>query len=153
MRAIILALSIISSVAQALTLTAGAAEAATPTPAGTWRTFDDKTGKERSLVRIDEQAGVFAGRVLSTVDPRDADRVCDKCDGDRHGKPIIGLEIIRGMRQDGNEWDGGRVLDPETGSVYHGSMRLEDGGQKLVLRGYIGISLFGRSQTWLRAAP
>ncbi len=127
--------------------------AAALTPVGTWRTFDDHTGRERSLIQIDDKGGVLVGRVLSTVDPADSNHVCEKCDDDRKNKPIIGLEIIRGMRKDGDEWDGGRVLDPETGSVYHGTMHMEDGGEKLVLRGYIGISLFGRSQTWVRAAP
>ena len=129
------------------------AQAAAPSPVGTWRTFDDKTGIEESQVRIFERGGTLAGRVVSTVNPNDAAHTCDQCEGDRKGQPIIGLEIIRGMRADGGEWDGGTVLDPRTGSVYHGTMRLEDGGQKLVLRGYVGISLFGRSQTWQRVVP
>lgn len=134
-------------------LLAGPVLAAGPSPVGIWRTIDDKTGRERSLVQIEETDGVLHGRVLSTVDPADAAHVCEKCDDDRKGQPVIGLEIIRGMRPDGDSWGEGRVLDPETGHIYHGTMRLEDGGRKLVLRGYIGISLFGRSQTWLRAAP
>lgn len=141
-------------IAALLTGLAPHAMAAPPSPVGSWRTFDDKTGRERSLVRIDATpSGTLMGRVVSTVDPAEAKHVCEKCDDDRKDQPVIGLEIIRGMVQDGDVWDGGRVLDPETGSVYHGTMRLEDGGQKLVLRGYIGISLFGRSQTWLRAVP
>jgi uncharacterized protein (DUF2147 family) len=124
-----------------------------PSPAGNWRTFDDKTGRERGLVHIDEANGVVTGRVVSTVDPAEAAHVCDKCDDDRRGKPLIGLEIIRGMQPDGEGWSGGRVLDPETGGIYRGKMHLEDGGSRLVLRGYLGISLFGRSQTWIRASP
>lgn len=124
-----------------------------PSPAGNWRTFDDQTGRERGLVHIDEKNGVVTGSVVSTVDPAEAAHVCDKCDDDRRGKPLIGLEIIRGMQADGEGWSGGRVLDPETGGIYRGKMHLEDGGSRLVLRGYLGISLFGRSQTWIRASP
>jgi uncharacterized protein (DUF2147 family) len=120
-------------------------------PVGDWRTFDDRTGKERSLVRITETNGVLSGRILATTDPQEGRHVCEKCVDDRKNEPIIGLEFLRGMRADSREWSGGRILDPETGSVYHCEMHLEDGGRKLVLRGYIGISLFGRSQTWLRA--
>ena len=122
-------------------------------PVGTWRTIDDNTGRERSTVKIEQDGAVLSGHVVSVLDPNDAAKVCSKCSDDRKGKPLIGLEIIRSMRQNGREWDGGRVLDPETGSIYQGEMHTEDGGKKLVLRGYIGISLFGRSQTWLRAAP
>jgi uncharacterized protein (DUF2147 family) len=129
------------------------AEAAGQSPAGNWRTFDDQTGKERGMVRIQDVGGVLTGSVVSTVDPAEANHVCDKCDDDRHGQKLIGLQIIRGMRPDGDGWSGGRVLDPETGGIYRGKMHLEDGGQKLVLRGYLGISLFGRSQTWIRASP
>jgi uncharacterized protein (DUF2147 family) len=61
------------------------------------------------------------------------------------------MEILRRMRPQGDEWSGGEILDPETGKTYRAKMRLLDGGRKLIVRGYIGFSLFGRSQTWLRA--
>jgi len=127
------------------------ASAAAPTPAGDWRTFDDHTGLERSLIRIDITNGVLTGHVVSTIDPAEATHTCDKCDDDRHGQKLIGLQIIRDMRLDGEAWTGGSVLDPQTGSIYRGTIRLADDGQKLELRGYVGIPLFGRSQTWLRA--
>ncbi len=122
-------------------------------PAGDWRTFDDHTGQETGMVHIDDTGGIVTGRVVSTTDPAKASLVCDKCDDDRRGKKLIGLEIIRGMRPDADGWSEGRVLDPETGGIYRGKLHLEDNGRKLVLRGYLGISLFGRSQTWLRASP
>lgn len=133
--------------------TANVSPAGSSSPAGNWHTFDDHTGKERGMVHIDATGGVVTGHVVSTVDPADADHVCDKCDDDRRGQKLIGLEIIRGMRPDGDGWSGGRLLDPETGGIYRGTLQLQDGGRKLVLRGYLGISLFGRSQTWVRAAP
>lgn len=120
-------------------------------PAGLWRTYDDRTGRQRGVVRIWEQNGVFYGRIEGTYDPNDAHKVCDKCRDDRRGKPIIGLDIIRGMKADGEEWDGGEILDPENGQTYRCIMRLKDGGNKLVVRGYVGFSLVGRSQIWQRA--
>jgi len=120
-------------------------------PVGLWRTFDDKTGHERGLVRIWVQDGSLYGSIVSTVDPAEGKRTCDKCRDDRHGKPIIGLNIIRGLKQDGDRWAGGEILDPENGQTYRCAMRLDDGGRKLIVRGYIGLSLFGRSQEWLRA--
>jgi uncharacterized protein (DUF2147 family) len=125
--------------------------AASDSPVGSWRTFDDHTGKERGRVRIWDQDGALYGSVESTIDPEEAKRSCVKCTDDRKDKPIIGLNIIRGLRPDGQRWSGGEVLDPETGSIYRCTLRLEDGGRKLVLRGYLGVSLLGRSQTWLRA--
>jgi uncharacterized protein (DUF2147 family) len=120
-------------------------------PAGLWRTFDDKTGRERGLVRIWEQDGILYGSVAGTIDPAEAKRTCDKCRDDRHDKPILGLNIIRGMKRDGDRWAGGQILDPETGKTYRCSMRLQEAGSKLVVRGYLGISLLGRSQIWVRA--
>jgi len=120
-------------------------------PVGVWRTFDDKTGRENGLVRIWAQNGVLYGNIAGVVDPADAKKSCDKCGDDRKGKPLIGLNILRGLHQDGNQWDGGEILDPETGRTYRCSMRVKDGGRQLVVRGYLGISLLGRSETWRRA--
>ncbi len=122
------------------------------TPAGLWRTFDDHTGKERGTVRIWDEQGVLFGVIVSSRDPADASKLCVSCRDDRANKPVIGLNIIRGLRKDGAQWSGGEILDPETGTVYRCSMHLEDGGRALVVRGYVGISLLGRSQTWVRAS-
>lgn len=132
-------------------LLTGPAPADPATPVGLWRTFDDRTGRERGLVRIWQENGVLFGSVAATVDPAEAKRTCDKCRDDRRGKPILGLNIIRGMTQDGDRWTGGEILDPETGQTYRCSIRLEDAGSKLVVRGFLGISLLGRSQVWVRA--
>jgi uncharacterized protein (DUF2147 family) len=77
--------------------------------------------------------------------------VCEKCPGERKGQKIVGMEILRGIRPDGNEWGGGEILDPNNGKTYKAKMRLEDDGKKLVVRGFIGFSMLGRSQTWHRA--
>ncbi len=121
------------------------------TPAGLWRTFDDRTGRERASVLIERQGDVLTGRIVGVVNPADGARICEQCPGERKGKPILGLTIITGMRRDGDHWGGGQILDPQTGSVYRCTMRLSDGGRTLIVRGFVGFSLFGRSQTWRRA--
>ncbi|MBV9655032.1 MAG: DUF2147 domain-containing protein [Acetobacteraceae bacterium] len=123
---------------------------ATGTPVGLWRTFDDHTGKERGTVRIWDDRGALYGAIVSVRDPAEASKVCLPCRDDRKDQPVIGLNIIRGLKKDGDSWSGGEILDPETGNVYRCSMRLADDGKKLVVRGYIGFALIGRSQTWLR---
>jgi uncharacterized protein (DUF2147 family) len=125
------------------------AVAAEPGIAGRWKTIDDKTGKPGAIVLIYEQKGEFFGKI--EVNLKGERQVCDLCKGERKNQPIVGLEILRHLkRQSDGEYSGGDILDPDNGSVYRCKARLEDGGKKLVVRGYIGISLFGRSQTWLR---
>ncbi len=128
----------------------GLAHAAMPSAVGTWRTFDDADGKESGSVTIFDRGGVLYGNVASIADPARANAACTSCTDDRKDKPIMGMQILRGLKADGDEWDGGEILDPKNGKVYRCLMRLEDGGQKLVVRGYIGIALVGRSQTWVR---
>jgi uncharacterized protein (DUF2147 family) len=122
---------------------------AQPSPVGLWKTIDDKTGKERSLVRISDAGGVLSGKIEKRLDPAAVpDAKCDKCPDDRKDKPVDGLEIIRGAKRDGEHWEGGSILDPEAGKIYRLRLKLEDGGKKLEVRGYIGP--FFRNQHWLR---
>ena len=138
----------------AMVLLAGAgAVADTGTPAGLWRTVDDKTGKERSLIRITEANGVYEGKVeqlLNRQPDDDPDNLCRKCEGARKDQPVIGMTILWGLKKDGERWAGGDILDPKNGKTYSCRLKLLDGGRKLEVRGFIGISLIGRSQTWLR---
>ena len=123
------------------------------TPAGLWRTIDDNTGKERSLVRIVDNTGGFEGRIEQLFNRQpddDPNNLCRKCEGERKDKPIIGMTILWGLKQDGQQWGGGEILDPKNGKIYRAKMKLVDGGKKLEVRGFIGISLLGRSQTWAR---
>ena len=118
---------------------------------GLWKTFDDKTHQVRGVMRLYEQDGAVFGKIESSVDPKEAADVCDKCTGDRQNKPIIGLVILRQMKRTGeNEYTGGDILDPDTGSVYKCKITVADGGKKLVVRGFVGFSLLGRSQNWIR---
>lgn len=120
---------------------------------GLWKTLDDKTHQPRGVVHIYQDHGEFFGKIVSSFDPREAREVCTPCSGALHNKPIIGLVILRDMRQSGNEFSGGTIVDPETGEAYRCKMTLEDGGRKLTVRGYVGMALFGRTQVWTRYSP
>jgi uncharacterized protein (DUF2147 family) len=118
-------------------------------PIGLWKTFDDKTGAARAIVRIYEENGKLFGKIVSSFTPGAENRVCEVCNDERKKQPILGLLIIRNMKADGGEYSGGDILDPESGSVYRCKMHVED-GTRLLVRGYIGFSLLGRTQTWRR---
>ena len=141
-----------SAVALALLVMSGvrAADRSAATPVGLWRTFSDTDGHESGQVEIVERDGMLVGRVTGIADPLKRDAVCQKCSDNRRGEKVLGLEIIRQMKHDGTRWDGGEILDPETGDTYRCSMRLEADGKVLVVRGFIGLAMFGRSQRWLR---
>jgi len=120
---------------------------------GLWRTVDDKTGQPRGVVHIYQEHGQYFGKIVSAFDPEEAHEVCKSCSGALHNKPIIGLVILRDMRQNGDEFSGGTILDPETGESYRCKITIEDGGKKLNVRGYFGLALFGRTQVWTRYTP
>jgi len=121
-----------------------------PSPEGVWRTIDDNTHKARGLIRLYEQNGEVFGRVEASFDPKEANEVCERCSDDRKNKRVVGMVVMRNMKKRGTEYVGGDILDPDTGLVYRCKFTLADGGRKLVVRGFIGISLLGRSQTWIR---
>jgi len=129
-----------------------AAFAANETPVGRWVTIDDKDHQPRSMIEIVDSGGALQGQVIKIFDrPGDnPGHLCRKCKGDLKDKPVIGMTVISGLKQDGDAWDGGTILDPDSGNTYSAVLRLSDAGEKLNVRGYLGISLFGRSQTWVR---
>ena len=133
-------------------VTATTAMAQTDSPVGTWQTIDDHTGKPKALVQITQDSnGELSGKVIKGLDANESpDRRCTACTDARKDQPILGMTIINDMKKDGDGWDHGQILDPENGKIYKCKMHLEDGGNKLVVRGYIGVSLLGRSQTWIR---
>jgi uncharacterized protein (DUF2147 family) len=126
--------------------------ASTKSPIGRWRTVDDATGKVKSVVTIWEEAGKLYGRIQKLVDPdpKDPNPRCTPCTGEQKGRPVVGLRILWDLQKDGNAWSGGTILDPESGKMYKCLLSLEDGGAKLKVRGFIGLSLLGRTQYWLR---
>ena len=105
---------------------------------------------ERAIVRVYEEHGRLFGRIEHSFVPGAETRVCKLCTDERNDQPIIGLIIIRNMQADGAGYSGGDILDPESGSVYRCKMHLEENGTRLVVRGYIGIALLGRTQIWQR---
>jgi len=119
-------------------------------PLGLWKTVDDKTGMPRAMVRIYLQDGKYFGRIEQSFTPGAETRVCSACTDDRKNQPIIGLLIIRNVTLRDGEYGGGDILDPDTGSVYRCKFHLDKDGTVLVVRGFIGISLLGRTQTWHR---
>ena len=122
------------------------------TPVGSWTTIDDETGKPKSVVEIYEaRDGTLAGRVDEILQSdRGPNPMCDKCTGANKGKPVKGMVILWGVKQKGNTWEGGKILDPASGKVYSVKVTPTEGGSKLEVRGFMGFSLLGRTQTWVR---
>jgi uncharacterized protein (DUF2147 family) len=122
------------------------------TPVGAWKSIDDKTKKERAVIRITDNAGVLSGKLEKRLDPdAKVDETCEKCTDDRKDKPVQGMELIRGVKKNADEdnrWDGGTILDPENGKVYRVRLTPLEGGKKLEVRGFIGP--FYRNQQWVR---
>ena len=113
---------------------------------GKWKTIDDETKQAKSIVEIYKKAdGSYYGKVSQLL-IKPADPNCTVCKDDRKGKPILGLEIIRGLKKDGNEFSGGTITDPKTGKSY--KCTITRTGDQLNVRGYVGVSLLGRTQTW-----
>ncbi|MBS0556801.1 MAG: DUF2147 domain-containing protein [Proteobacteria bacterium] len=131
------------------------AQAPNASPIGMWQTFDDDTHAPKALVEIAAHGGLLSGRIvkLSRATGDDPNPRCTQCAGDRHDQPVLGMTILWNFRRDGDAWDGGEVLDPESGDVYRASLHLLDGGKRLDVHGYIGIPLLGRSQVWDRQGP
>ena len=114
---------------------------------GKWKTIDDETGKEKSIVEIFEKNGKVFGRILEVLDPEKKNKKCELCDGEDKNKSIQGLVIIKGLTKEDDEYSNGKILDPKNGKLYKCSISLES-KDKLKVRGYIGISLIGRTQYW-----
>lgn len=121
-------------------------------PAGLWRNIDDVSGKPRALIRITESNGTLQGKIEQVFPgpTEDPNPKCDKCEGANKNAPVMGLVILSGLTKDGDEYVGGQILDPDNGKVYRSKVRLIDDSKKLSVRGYIGVPMLGRSQTWVR---
>ena len=121
-------------------------------PVGNWKTIDDKSGKVEAVLTIVEVDGKLSGSIIKLFpDPNEsANPMCTKCPGSKKDKPILGMTILWGFKKQGQEWQQGSILDPNSGHTYRCKLKLIHGGTKLNVRGYIGISLFGRTQVWER---
>ncbi len=112
---------------------------------GKWKTIDDETGQAKSIVEIFKKDGQYYGKIAQLL-IKPANPNCTDCKDDRKNKPILGMEIIRNLKKDGSEFTGGTITDPKTGKVYKCNITRD--GDKLKVRGYVGFSLIGRTQTW-----
>ncbi len=122
-------------------------------PIGTWKTIDDKTGIEKSYVSITEKDGKLYCHITEILDEefKGTNPLCEPCKGEKKNQPIIGLEIFWDMEHNSdNKWEGGKILDPETGKVYGCKLELES-ANKLKVRGFLGFAALGRNQYWYRA--
>jgi uncharacterized protein (DUF2147 family) len=125
---------------------------AAPSPQGRWLTRDEKTGQPKSIVRLWVEDGTLFGKIDSIMPSpgKDPDPHCDKCPGDFQGKRNRDIRFLWGLKNAGEEWNGGQVLDPENGKIYRCKIQVQGDDKTLSIRGFIGISLLGRSQTWER---
>ncbi|OGT38829.1 MAG: hypothetical protein A3F12_04795 [Gammaproteobacteria bacterium RIFCSPHIGHO2_12_FULL_38_14] len=122
-------------------------------PVGYWKTIDDISGKPKAIVQIWKSSDQkLYGKVVQLFN-RDPHVRCKTCVGEKQNQPIVGMTILNHFKPDQNQvatWNGGSILDPKNGKVYHSTMRVLSNGKQLSVRGYIGIPLFGRSQVWER---
>jgi|SRR5690625_113470 len=116
---------------------------------GQWKTFDDKTKEATSVIEIFHHNGNISGKVAEILDPEDRNSTCKKCPGDDKGKPILGMVIIKNLKKKGDVYKGGTILDPSSGRVYKVQLSLEE-PDLLKIRGYLGVSMLGRTQYWQR---
>lgn len=127
------------------------ANAADPLNGTVWKTIDDKTKQAKATVKFTEQKnGTLTATIQSILTPGE-ENACTKCEGPYKNKSLKGLTIVRGLKNSGGtNYDSGSILDPQSGKTYKLKGQLADGGQKLQLRGYIGVAALGRDQTWVR---
>ncbi len=126
------------------------------TPIGYWKTIDDVSGNPKSIVKIWKNSdNTLSGQVVKVFAKKgeDPNKLCTACKGDKHNQPVVGMIILNGLKFNESQWEKGSILDPSNGKTYHCALRPVDQGKKLHVRGYVGLPLLGRSQTWLRINP
>ncbi|HON23630.1 MAG TPA: DUF2147 domain-containing protein [Syntrophales bacterium] len=119
-------------------------------PVGKWKTIDDKTKQEKSIVEVYEVNGKIYGRIVQLLQEKDGgkSKLCTKCPGSDQNKPMLGLVFLKDLKADGDEYTGGTIMDPNDGKIYKCKLEVVEGGSKMKVRGFLGISLLGRTQIW-----
>ena len=117
-------------------------------PVGIWKNVDDEDGREKSHIEVYEKSGKLYGKVIKLL-PAATITKCDAFSGDKKVKSLVVMDILWDLVKSGKVWDDGEILDPKNGKVYSAKVEL-DGKDKLKVRGYMGVSILGRTQTWYR---
>jgi len=117
---------------------------------GRWNSFDEETNQIESIIEVYLKDGKAYAKIISILDKEKQIATCFKCKGKRKDQPILGMNILTGLKEKGDEWSGGKILDPKNGKEYKCYIKLLD-DNTLKLRGYIGFSLFGRTAIWKRS--
>lgn len=128
------------------------ANAADPLNGTSWKTIDDKTKQPKAIVKFTEQKNGTLTASIQQILTKGEENACTKCEGPYHNKSLKGLRIVSGLKNTGGtSYADGTILDPQSGKTYRLKGEIADGGKKLELRGFIGVSVLGRNQTWIRA--
>jgi len=146
----------ITLLAMVFSLLTAPALADDPGPVGKWLTIDERTGAPGSMVEITSNGGTLQGKLVEFIplpgqDPNTIQTVCTECKGALKDKPKIGMVVMWNLKRDGDAWDGGTILDTGSGSTYSVGVRLANGGRNLVVHAYLGLSIIGKTFTWVRA--
>lgn len=122
---------------------------ANTSPEGLWKTYDDK-GKPTGYVRVEESQGVFTGVIEKGLETDKQEKYCTACKDERKGQRLIGMTMMKHVKAKEDAFEGSEILDPFSGNTYRVKLTLKDAGKKMEVRGFLGLSLFGRTQVWER---
>jgi uncharacterized protein (DUF2147 family) len=118
-------------------------------PAGLWKAHDDK-GKPTGYIRVTEEKGIYTGVIEKGLETDKEDKYCTACQDERKGQKLVGMTMLKNVKAKGEGYEGSEILDPFSGKTYRVKLTLKEAGQKMEVRGFVGLSLFGRTQIWER---